>query len=324
MNKPTTKVKTKTKTIVAIILIGGAAVAAAFMLTKIKIPKPLPLPDLVVESIVFEPWLPEPAMENAISYTITVKNQGTGIAGPFDVQLFYLKADNTILSSPTVSASFSAGLAPGAVASSTGYIGEELTTASNVVGVTADVDPTNRVAETNETNNKFVPKAPISRAFFSLATTSPTGTAVAVEMGDVLHFNVAAEGGDVYLRDLRFLVTGTTYSAGVLPVSGGLYDWKLYDETGREINLTRFIDSYWDSPTAWRRLVIMPIKTETKIPNGMIKRFVLKTNTMDARSGTFATFNLVKARWSDSPTGPITGKGSIREIPLVVGGTLAY
>ncbi|MDO9353230.1 MAG: C25 family cysteine peptidase [Solirubrobacteraceae bacterium] len=99
--------------------------------TPTPAPTPAPLPDLVVSGMT--------------SSTVTVKNQGKGPSAPFKV-----KVTNT--TQETLLVDF-AGLEAGASAT-----GQYSCASIGGRGFHADADPTGAVAETDETNNAFVPQ----------------------------------------------------------------------------------------------------------------------------------------------------------------------
>ncbi|UKS29077.1 discoidin domain-containing protein [Paenibacillus sp. HWE-109] len=114
---------------------------------------PLPGPDLIVQNVSWSPSNPQPG--NAVSFTVTVKNQG---ADPANGAI----AARAVIGSTTLNGSLSGGLAAGAVG--TVSLSGSWTAVNGSTPVTATVDPANTIAEVKETNNTFSSSIGVSTA----------------------------------------------------------------------------------------------------------------------------------------------------------------
>lgn len=136
-------------------------------------PTPAPTPDLVVTDITWSPA--SPATGNAVTFSATVKNQGTaataggtilGVAFQMDGAGTTMWCDN-----------YSTSLAPGASVTLTvngGTNGSTWTATSGTHTVLAWVDDVNRIAESNETNNQRTESFTVGGSVTPTPTPTPT------------------------------------------------------------------------------------------------------------------------------------------------------
>jgi len=127
---------------------------------------PANTPDLIVTAITMSPA--SPATGNAVTFTATVKNQGTGStpAGTVLGVGFSLDSLGTIVWEDQDTASLAAGASRTETVTG-GSSGATWTATSGSHTITAVVDDVNRIAESNETNNSF------SQTFTVAASTIP-------------------------------------------------------------------------------------------------------------------------------------------------------
>lgn len=113
----------------------------------------LPGPDLIVQSVTWNP--PHPAPGNTVTFTAAVKNQGIDAAtGSIGVRV--------VVGTTTLNGTLSGGLAGNTSANVT--ISGTWSATNGLTPITATVDPTNAIAEVNEANNGFNTSIGVSSA----------------------------------------------------------------------------------------------------------------------------------------------------------------
>lgn len=166
--------------------------------------RPDAAPDLIITEIVVSPPNPGPGQTAAIA--VTIRNQGDATAPGFEVYLFVEPVDDppTAATPPTSQTFFGIGLLAGGQVTWT-RTGQQFTQQNPKVF--AWVDPTNLVAESNETNNLYPPPPQGAPDAFedddgcAQAKTIPTG-------GVVQTRNLYRQGGLADVDWVRFEATG--------------------------------------------------------------------------------------------------------------------
>ncbi len=135
-----------------IVLTSGLVVLAILLLLAYHptVAAPLTAPDLVVDTLVFDP--PQPASGQAVNITVTVKNQGDASASGIRVHLYIdpLQSPPTITTPYSSTTFYGVTLPPGGQFT---WIRTNQTLASGLHSLYAWVDRDNLIAESNEANN---------------------------------------------------------------------------------------------------------------------------------------------------------------------------
>ncbi len=180
--------------------------------------------DLVIKEIT---WLPaSPALGDTVSFTVTIKNQGTGRAGLSRVE-YYI--DGTAVSSATV-AEIDAGATEKKSFNWTAVVGEHK--------VRAVADSASKVMESSEDNNEktatITPRAP------DLAIAAITPSTTVAPPGETVDFSVIIKNQGTLKADasrVHFYIDGTSLGFLALPEieaaasATRIFSWKSQDGT---------------------------------------------------------------------------------------------
>jgi hypothetical protein len=208
-------------------------------------------PDLVVTDVTWAPA--SPASGNQVTFTATIKNQGTAATAAGTIVGVSFTVDGTQVNwSDNNTTSLAAGASRTQTANG-GPTGTATWTASGTTHtVAANVDDVNRITESNEANNTFSKSLTIGAAVDTtpptVSITAPT-TGSSITAGTVVNINATASD-NVGVTKVDFLVDGTLKTTVTQP-GPYTYPWNTTGVTsGTHTLTTKAYDAAGNSTTS--------------------------------------------------------------------------